>query len=247
MQGMGNHRVFTSAQIMSLAFAAALCLHVVILLVRLDLSQTASSVNKTLSIEIQPPTPLIEEVAPDVDPPKEKIEPEVEPQPQQEPQLDKEPQPVKEPQPQQTTASITAADVITSQPDEPQPDDQAISVPSIHSDEFQRFLRSELENETNRNPDGEREFSDSFIAPAKPDISDTNPNVGPLGGPLGGGSFKTRRNGVECENLKMVPQSFDDLTGSTIRTSGNCKDLNKKIDLVDENGRIRNSDRYDWD
>lgn len=106
---------------------------------------------------------------------------------------------------------------------------------------IKRFVKSEIQSSNGDSQVEVDEFSNTFLEPKKPEYKDIKRE----GTSLGGGNYKIRKNGVECESLKMVPQSYDEVHNySSILTIGNCVDKNKKIRLLDENGKILNSDRY---
>ena len=103
-----------------------------------------------------------------------------------------------------------------------------------------QFIEAETQRHLESNPHALDTFSSSFVRPAPVEHKDMKRETGPLGG----GLYKVRKNGVECHSLKMTPQSFDDINRfGTITTSGQCKDLSPPIDLVDASGNIKNSDR----
>jgi len=84
--------------------------------------------------------------------------------------------------------------------------------------------------------------SDTFVAPAPI----TRRNTKHPSGPLDGGAYKVVKNGVECVQLQMAPQTLDQVTGKygAISGSGRCKKLNRPIELLDKDGKIKNSDRW---
>jgi len=255
MQGMGDvlhikTNRLTTAHINAAALSAALCLHVLLLLSEFGYPHfdfASSRVESKLSISIEPTEKELPE--PQVSDPPTLEKPEVTLVEQTTSNQVESEQTQSQAQSESTSPDSQTSQLLSKESSKVT---QEVVVPSatvsLNSDAFQRFLKTETLNALDQNPEAAGEFAESFKAPPKPDISDTDPKVGNLGGPLGGGSFKFRKNGVECQGLRMIPQTFDELTGAvpTISTGGNCKDLKKKIDLLDKDGKIKNSDRYDW-
>lgn len=221
MQGMGAWLNLTSRQIHGAALIAALLLHGLLFASRLDFDTTKPETTETslkLTLKTDPPAK-----------PKEDQPPAREPEAENDLTKPEPPTPL-----QPSTATVLSKT--------PEPSQQSITVPSINSDVFKEFLRAETNRAISENTEAATEFADTFTPPSNPKL----PNIKRDTGPLGGGSYKVRQNGVECESLVMVPQTFDQLTQGTISTMGKCKDLKKKFDLLDEDGKIKNSDRYDW-
>ena len=107
---------------------------------------------------------------------------------------------------------------------------------------IKRFAETEVESNLNVDQTRFETFSESFVAPKAKLLKDTEK----LANELDGGAYKVRKNGVECVVLKMVPQSFDEMnTVGTISGSGSCVDKNKKMRLLDDYGKLLNSDRFD--
>ena len=82
---------------------------------------------------------------------------------------------------------------------------------SINSKIFARFLRDELERDTQAKPNAAEQFADTFVPyfNAKP----VPANTVYAQGQLGGGQYKVRKNGKVYCVLKLVPLSFDDIVG----------------------------------
>ena len=147
------------------------------------------------------------------------------------------PEPIVEPTPVLET-------LITKQPSNEEPSSKTtVTVPiSPYSSDLRRFIQNDAKLNATDNGVKVSSFGQTFIEPAAPVIEDVARDTGPLGG----GNYKVRRNGVECQTLRMVPQSFDELSGtvSTINTSGECEDLKPKIQLTNKDGSIKNSAQY---
>lgn len=112
--------------------------------------------------------------------------------------------------------------------------------PTITAASIRKFIEAETARASNTNDAALSGFSDTFVAPAPR----TYKNTKHPSGPLDGGAYKVVKNGVECVQLRMAPQTFDQLTGKygVISGSGRCKKLNKPIELLDKDGKIKNSD-----
>lgn len=127
------------------------------------------------------------------------------------------------------------AETPVSQPELPndeiltqQPVDEARQGVQVHSQSFRRWLEHDTRQYIENNPGVLQDFAATFKAvPAEQE-----PDIKYEQGPLGGGNYKVRRNGMTCEQLVMVPMSFDDHLSGTISTAGNCVPNNPiKLDL----------------
>ena len=115
--------------------------------------------------------------------------------------------------------------------------------PTITAASIRKFIEAETARASNTNDAALSGFSDTFVAPAP----QKHKNTKHPSGPLDGGAYKVVKNGVECVQLRMAPQTFDQLTGKygVISGSGRCKKLNKPIELLDKDGKIKNSDLWE--
>ena len=228
---------FNSKQLIWAAFFAALFVHAIILLTEVEPSNfrvDSSPQIRVQLLEIKEPQEKEREQAPTEDPIPQQDQPE--PPSQNVETQNNDVKKTPEPEPEPATELITSSEQTKPS--------SVILVPSIHSKEFKQFLKSETDGEFSNNPNAAGEFADTFIAPAKPVIKDRKRETGPLDG----GNYKVVKNGIECESLVATPQSLDEITGVVplLSGKGRCRDLNKKIDLLDKDGKIKNSDRYDW-
>lgn len=220
MDGIGLVKKISRKGFILTAFSAAVIIHLLILSINIGLkSSTQLTQQKTLSISIyKEEEPKIEE----------KVS-------KPEPQITQQPSKNTSPKPEQTV------NVISKASSEQNP---KVTLPSINSPEFRRFLYEETQKTLSREDNSVEKFAETFILLSKPKVKDTKRD----NNYFEGGTFNVVRNGIECESLKSTLQSFDELTGVVPRlvTSGKCRKLNKKINLTDKDGKIKNSDRYDW-
>lgn len=231
-----NPRQFSQKKVGLAAFFAAFGLHAVLLTLEVVFEPEVLLIEKRLSVELIKEEETVEQ---------DQLTPESEQPEQSEKQAQPATEPVAPTQPSLNEApfdSLLESKVLV---DQHKSQNAKVSIPSINSERFKTFLRQETERALTDNKKGEHEFSSTFIPPARPQIKNKKRETGPLGG----GNYKVVKNGIECETLVQTPQTFSELTGTVplLSGAGNCRDLNKKIDLVDENSKIRNSDRYEWD
>ncbi len=238
---------------MNVAFAAALTLHLFLLLIKIDISQFDLPVRseRALIVELQQTRELQQTIESDqkfeeqptadtstfeakqqtAEPVSELVEEALIEKPAVE-KLRVEAAPLSESRAiENDLMSVSSNDAVTN-----------LVIPSIDSREFRQFIETEVQRNRQLNSEAVDDFSETFQPPVEPKLKDIKQETGSLGG----GNYKVRRNGVVCETLTMVPQTFDQINGANIRTSGNCKEVKKKFNLVDENGKIRNSDHQDW-
>lgn len=142
------------------------------------------------------------------------------------------------PEPVQNTIETPLPPVLVKQPN---PDQNQTAAISINSDAFKSFVEQETQRAINQGSKEAGAFEQSFIAPTEPVKQEFSRGTAALGG----GIYKVSRNGQTCQTLVMVPQSFDDFNNGTISTSGECEPNKKAFNLTNEDGSIRNSDRYD--
>jgi len=215
-------RYLNSKQISYLAFIAAFVLHILLLIIKLDLSHPNITLTPTLKVLVSAPEPVEEEV----------LEPRSSSQPSQpqDPPVVTEEEVISPPSP--TLAVNNIKDSIK----------PTIALPLINSDEVKQFIRAQTQAYIEKTPNAVSNFADTFTPPSNVELENRE-RVTPV---LGGGNYKVRKNGVECETFVAVPLTFSEITGEVplLSGSGRCKNLKKKIELVDKNGNIKNSNQY---
>lgn len=232
MEGIGAANKMYSRSVIWLALVAAVVVHLIVL--GLELRPVASDKTDTvlteLYLEIEPLAEVKEETSTDnskVTQKKDFQEMVEEESEEPKPEENIPPTPI-----EQFKDVLLSKDKQTSKP---------IAIPSIYNESFTELIRDEAKEAVSRKSEEVRSFTQSFSAP----IEGVRKNIERETGPLGGGNYKIRKNDVECQTLTMVPQSFEDFNNGTISTSGMCRDLKKKFNLTDKDGKIRNSNRYD--
>lgn len=226
-----------SIKIKVAAFVAALLAHAIVLSwqLKLETSSISKSNASTSVLNIELLQPIKKDLESELETPAEN-------NPRSETMADEQPTTVKNKSDtlsEEVSPKVMQTQSILTQEQKEEP--TTFVIPSVDSESFQQVIKESTKTVISDSQNVLESFANTFVAPtpqAEIEIKDET-------GPLGGGSYKVRNKDFECETLKMVPQSFDDFNGGTISTKGKCRRLKSKFNLVDKDGKIRNSNRQD--